>query len=166
MRKVFVGAVCCIALCLACSAFAGTEQGQVEVGGMVTYFKSVGDTDFDMSMWFVTAYGGYFVTDFIEVKGTASVYGGEDQDTTGSVGLGADFFFIPGADLSPYLGASGQMDLSEEAADDIQVEGHGGLKYFLSEATSVNMEARYASTVENLTDIGTLMVLVGLSVYL
>jgi hypothetical protein len=162
MRKLFiVVAVLCM---LAAPAMAGTEAGQIELGGMFTMSAMQGVDD--SLTWFSTVYGGFFLTDMIELKGTASLYGSGGMDPMGTVGGGVDVFLAPGMDVVPFVGASAAMQVGADVSSDVMLEGHVGVKQFLSESTSVNVEARYMSPLEGFGENGIIMGLVGLSVYL
>jgi hypothetical protein len=162
MRKLFiVVAVLCM---LAAPAMAGTEAGQIELGGMFT-MSVMQDVD-DSLTWFSTVYGGLFLTDMIELKGTASIFDSAGSDPSGTAGAGVDIFLAPGMDVVPFVGASAAMQVGADVSSDVMLEGHVGVKQFLSESTSVNVEARYMSQLEGFGENGIIMALVGLSVYL
>jgi hypothetical protein len=134
-------------------AFAGTQAGQIELGGTVAFFKPVGIDGFDAQALIANVSVGYFFTDALEAKFglmTAVAWG---QGTTMYLlapTIGVDYHFLTSGKLVPYIGGSGGLAVvggsSGGGSGTITggiVEGHVGLKHFIGERTTINYQVGY-----------------------
>lgn len=123
-----------IALGLTSTASAQIGKGATELGGSIT---NVQGDDFDLT--YIVGNAGYFLTDNFQIL--ASAFLGESGGTTfGSFGPGVSYYFMnANSTFFPYVGASYQLDLSDEGGDD-SIEINGGAKFPVNERTTLNAQ--------------------------
>jgi len=151
-------------------SYAGTEAGMMELGIQGTYTQTkVEGNDFKFYLGMVNF--GYFFTPQIQV-GVMGLLGGtldgDNQKVYGASGqLKYNFSSNKAQTMIPYLGVQagiyGTSNGSSESA--FSYGGMGGLKFFLSENTSLNLEINYQRTKLASTDIDIFQGLVGVSFY-
>ena len=161
MRRMMLAAACMlVGTCVVGSA--SIKEEQIEVGGSssLKFGKSLaegGGTFYD-----VTAIAGYFWKKNIELV-AAIQYGKEgDADGNGGLVVGADYLWQSRSQWVPYAG--GGLGISFGNGSDAIGLIHGGTRYFVNENLSVNIEAKYGSTLSHIGD-GRLEADVGLSYY-
>jgi hypothetical protein len=149
--------VVAVLLAVVGASFAGTAQGEKEIGGLIAYMSP--DEGDDMT--FAQVFGGYFLTDAWQARLALSAFSVEG-DISGTVGLGADYHFVlDNPDIVPYAGAlltTGYGDIDSGT----QVDLHVGAKLFVSEGTAFNASVSYLKG----SDASTTMALLGISVFL
>ena len=166
-------AVSAALLLLAPTAYAGVGQGDIEAGVNVSltsmeqettttdFFGNTTTTTTKSDYGTIGLNGGYFYTDRIEFKLALSASVSSDA-TFGTLNPGADFLFPTKSALVPYVGASLGLGIFDSETDFL--EGHGGLKYFVNERTSIEGELSYSSPLDTDYD-ATTQLSVGLNVY-
>lgn len=147
----------------ALAAGAGIGAGSSEVGVqsslMFTTTKPEGGGETkDTTTMFLANYG-YFITDGLQVGGSLLTSGTSSEDIygteTSSVTTGFDafakyHFYRKGQTVVPYVGAQlGVVGVSmdsgygEATGSALSYGGMGGVKFFMSEKTSLNLELNY-----------------------
>jgi outer membrane protein W len=179
MKKIAVLAVAVlmVCVCMTVPAFAGAKIGagtsEVNVYGNIQKSESSssdsdGKTKVDTTT--ISAGYGYFITDAISIGASVMGIGVDVTDSSDNKSKntftylqldGKYHFYSKGATVVPYLGASvGEAMIKSESgnesnsANGTMVMGRGGLKFFVSESTSVNLElnyARYKTTMDDIT---------------
>jgi hypothetical protein len=154
-------------------AFAGTQAGQIEVGGNAAFIKPVGMSGVDANALLANINVGYFVTDAIEVKGgivTAYAWGSGNSMYLVGFTAGGDYHFLTKGKLVPYIGGSGGLavvGMSGASVTGGLVEGHVGLKHFIGERTTINYQVGYerafVSAFGNEASVGFIAATIGLS---
>ena len=100
---------------------------------------------------------------------TVGAKSGGDKATMTFVEVNGKYHFIQtGQPLVPYVGLYlGQvtMDAGGDSASGTEIKPAAGLKYFVSENTSLNAELSYAFYTIDSVDITTLMLAFGISIY-
>ena len=108
MKRAWIAA-CAAGLLAAPLAHAGVGQGDIEVGVSVslvyTEIEFEDGTTTDQDSGIISASGGYFLNDMVELKGALSLVVTSDA-TTGSINPGVDFLFPTASALVPFAGAS------------------------------------------------------------
>ena len=139
------------------AAFAGTAEGEKEIGGLVAYMSP--DEGDDTT--FAQIFGGYFVTDQWQAKLAFSAFSIEG-DISGTIGGGADYHFsIENPDIVPYAGAVLTTSYGDVDSG-TQIDLHVGAKMFVSEGTAFNASVSYFTG----GDLDMMMALLGISVFL
>jgi opacity protein-like surface antigen len=157
-------------LAIAGSSYAGTEAGMMELGLQGSYTQTkIDNEDFKFYLGFFNF--GYFVTPQIEV-GALGLFGGNINGETqriyaGSADLRYNFSYNKAQTVVPYLGIqagiAGTADGTSESA--FAYGAVGGLKFFVTERTSLNAGLSYVRTKISDKDIDTFTGTVGLSFY-
>jgi outer membrane protein W len=136
---------------LALPAFAGTQKGQVELSLSGSGTWGVSGNGKDSKSVVGTLGLGYFFTDALELKGNvvgswASAPGMDDVTTVTLLG-GPDYHFnLKDSKLVPYVGVYGGAliyDTGHDSETTWLVDGHVGVKYFIGERTTLNLQVSY-----------------------
>jgi hypothetical protein len=170
-KKVLVFTVVML-LSIASVCYAGLEAGQTEVGVMGSYgITKIGGTTGTVNTWLGSGSVGYLVTRQIQL-GVSGIAMGSSNSTSVSAffGLGQfkyNFAFDKAQTVVPYLGAQlGFLGYSNHTSDTgFSYGALGGLKFFVSEKTSLNLEANYLHTEISNVGVDNIQFLVGFSVY-
>jgi opacity protein-like surface antigen len=164
-------------------SYAGIQAGKGELGIAAAYtMPDEGDTDSYTAMSSL----GYFVTNQIQL-GVGLIVSGTtgDNDSRVLAGLGQvkyHFNYAKDQTVVPFLGIQGGLynisyksseydDDAGEVVDKDKSEtafsygGMGGVKFFVTENTSLNTEVNYQRVKIDESDSGTLTFLIGLSFY-
>jgi hypothetical protein len=149
-------------LVFAAAAGASVRQGDTELdllGGFTSQNGS--DIGFDFQAWFISTDLGYFLTDNVQVQGsalgalTSTDTGSGDRFNANLLGVGgkAKYHFMPGNQLVPYLGAqlmwvSADVDSAIWGAESGTTEGTlwgplAGLRFELNEKNDFFVEYQY-----------------------
>jgi hypothetical protein len=156
---------------IAGTSYAGTSAGQMEFGlqGTYTQTKMSGSEDFKFYLGMVNF--GYFFTPQLQV-GIMGLLGGTINGESTKVYGGAgqfkfNFSFDKAQTVVPYLGVqAGIYGTSNGTSESAFAYGAmGGLKFFLSENTSLNLEGNWQRTKVVSTDVDVFQGLVGVSFY-
>jgi outer membrane protein W len=149
------------------SAPAATKEGDQELSIALSYQKT-GDANTIIASLGI----GYFFTEAIEVRATLVAVRYDDGDTDATIiYVGADglYHFNTAGETVPYVGAGANFvhidsgGVSDGAA---AVKGIAGLRHFLGEDTTINLEFNVIKILdEDVSDEITFQVLVGLSYY-
>jgi opacity protein-like surface antigen len=169
-KKVLI-LVAVMLLTIAGTSYAGTEAGMMELGlqGSYTQTKMNGSDDFKFYLWMVNF--GYFFTPQLQI-GLMGLVGGtmdgsSDKIYGGSGQFRFNFSFNKAQTVVPYLGVQtgiyGTSNGKSESA--FAYGGMAGLKFFMSEKTSLNLEGNWQRTKVASTDIDVFQGLVGVSFY-
>lgn len=168
-KKVFVLAALMI-FTIAATSYAGTEKGMMELGIQGSYNQTKIDNE-DFKFYLAMFNFGYFFTPQIEV-GVLGLVGGNingesNRIYAGSADLRYNFSFDKAQTVVPYLGVqagiAGTSNGTSESA--FAYGGLGGIKFFVSEKTSLNLGLSFVRTKIRSTDIDTLTGTIGLSFY-
>jgi len=116
------------------SVMGGIDSGSTEYSASFMFLKPEEGDYSQVLMGQV----GFFAGSWLEVLGKVIWYG-DEGNTRGTIGGGVDIHLTPHQELVPYLGAGlltsiGNVDLAEDTILDL----HIGLKYFVTDSTSVN----------------------------
>lgn len=138
-------------------------EAQIRTGTQEMGFSGA-FSDNDVRIWNLSGYYGYFYNTNLQFLGIGSLQGGSGQDTTGYLGPGVDWHFTGAAteNFVPFAGVSYLIGLGSDVAD--KLEGHVGLKQFLSRNTAVKYQAGWGFDPSDTSDSGVL-VSVGLSFF-
>ena len=162
MKKVLAGAICIAFLAaLTAPAVAATEEGDQELTIAVQAQFVEDTTNVSLAVGF-----GYFVSDAVEIKGTALVLWSDDF-TLGFFQLEGLFHFNTQGDAVPYIGAFGGMTIfdAEGFDDSLFIAGAMvGVKIFLTENTTLFIEVRYLHIFEDNAPT-TILATVGISYF-
>ena len=160
-----LGAALTIALTPVNSAWSGVEAGQVEVAAAGAFIAPVAGVN--TAAYSVDVSLHRVLTDVFSGGVRLAVEGIGDYWSTIDVWVTADFY-APGAQTAvPYLGAGvGQSfwKMYGPSGNETVLEGHVGLKTFVSGNTAVSIEGRYEATPEYFGR-GILGLYAGFSVY-
>jgi len=142
--------------------YAGPQAGQIEVAGVTAGSLSSplegGGTSTSLGAGI-----GYFITSQCEIRTDLSFMKYGDMDGIGTVTIGVDYVADFETSLYPYVGvAVGMMTAGGES--DMLGSLHGGMKFFVSETWSLNMELRGNFPFEE-PDRGEVQAFFGLSAY-
>ncbi len=152
------------------SAVSGVQQGTSEIGGYGS-LQSISGGGTTIKLTTIAATYGYFLTDEIQLNGTILYVGAGDGTTTSLKGLdlqGKYHFYQKGQTAIPYVGIQLGSIATEDAGTSSTSTSYGamgGLKYFISENTSVNPELNYRSYQFSGVSVTSTALLVGFSVY-
>ena len=172
MKKMFlVGMMLLMTVLLSTPAVAGLSAGQLELGGFMSY-SSPEDSEDNLIL---SANLSMLVTQQIQVGGSvmylfADAPSGGDETLIASL-LGTfkyNFAFSEAQTTVPYVGAQvGLTTIDVAGTDDTSYSfgTMGGVKFFLSEATSLNLELNYLLTDYDGDTTSNTSVLAGISFY-
>jgi len=160
----------------AAQANAGTEAGKFELTASVADTAEVVGNNSGLNSVDATLGFGYFLTSAIEVKGNViGVWstGKGSSNTLLYFLVGPDYNFNLGADskLVPYVGAYGggvyYGPSSGSSSFFPAFDAHLGLKYFVTERTSINAQVSYQEYFGNSTtgDVGSVITSIGISYF-
>ncbi len=140
-------------------AFAGTKAGSTELGlnASITNLSidSDDDDDEDIQMFLGTVTAGYFITDQIQLGGSfmgnRMDYGDSDSTTYDLSAQAKYHFSSSDQTIVPYVGIQGGYytrtydsgDGDESESDGYSYGALGGLKFFVTESTTLNLELNY-----------------------
>jgi len=157
-------------LAIAGTSYAGTEAGLMELGLQGSYTQTkIGSDDFKFYLGFFNF--GYFITPQIEL-GVMGLFGGNINGETERIYAGyADarynFSYNKAQTVVPYLGIqagiAGSANGDSESA--FAYGALGGIKFFVSERTSLNLGVNWAHMKIADTDVDTFTGTIGLSFY-
>jgi len=159
-----LAAITAILILATFNANAGIEQDDKSV----SIFGSLTSAD-DADTLTVSASGGYFFTDTLELQGTvlliSSSSGGSDVTVSG-YGANANLY-LPGnnQDIIPYIGGGAVLILTDfDGTTDsaIGFNGQMGIKQFLTEEVSLNYQAQYTTS----SDYDAMIISVGFSIFI
>jgi len=170
MKKVFLLALM-ILFSMVSISYAQIEAGTKEFGVAISYtIPEEGDNTYTAMANF-----GYFITPKLQLGISGFTLGGTDYSSDGVFGTVKYHFYSKGQTVVPYIGAqAGMFAISNGVSyTSFSYGGMGGLKFFVREDTSINLEANYLryssevqvgrATIEQ--DTSQLQLLVGLSFY-
>lgn len=175
MKKLSFSAIVIAGLALLpMTGFAGTEAGKIELTGMGSYTHSWSSEGGGGQNTYLGSLGvGYFFTDALEAKINGTFVGFSGSGSTMyavQITAGPDYHFMTTGNLVPYVGVYGGVilmkgsfgggDTSETGA---MIDGHVGLKQFLSERMAIDYRVAYQYWSISDTSINNLMVMIGLS---
>lgn len=166
-------------LSMASVSYAGLEAGQMEVGvqGMYgTNSASGGGSSFKFSDWSALGSVGYLFTRQMQFSIAGGYVGtGNGSTTSMFTALGQfkfNFAFDKAQTVVPYLGVqSGSLAASAGGynSSGFSYGGLGGVKFFITENVSLNLEANYLHTklkvVSTDVDVDQTQFLLGVSFY-
>jgi len=146
-------------------AHAGIEKDDKTV----SLFGSLTSAD-ESTTLNLSASGGYFLTETLEVQGVVLLVSSEDGagNTTAVSGYGVNAnLYMPGPnpDFVPYFGGGGALILTDfNGATDtaIGLNGQAGIKQFLNEEISINYQAQYVTS----SDYDAFILSVGFSIFI
>lgn len=192
MKKI-TSAICSLfmlSLCFAGAAAANPgsaiQQGSSELGGQISLEGSTSttegsSTEYDSSTATLGITYGYFVTDAIQLAGryfSVSSSSGTDGTVTNETTYsylyleGKYHFYSKGQTFIPYVGVGiGTASMTSESpgytysSSGSSSSLMGGVKYFVSENTSLNTELNVGSAKFDTTTTNTTRLLIGFSVY-
>lgn len=127
---------------------AGVGQGDFEAGLNIAITKTeitistgAGDVTTKSDSGTVSVAFGYFVLDFLELKGAASSTITDDL-TYGVLSPGADFVFLGRRSVAPFVGLAYGLSFGDATGpvESDFVDLHGGLKFFLGERSSLEIK--------------------------
>jgi hypothetical protein len=178
MKKAHIAAAALLALGTAPAGYAGVGAGDLEAGVGISLIHSettidtpTGSSDSESDTGIIGGNVGYFFTDIFEAKlaisGIVSSAGGT-KTTQGSVNPGVDAVFLATrGTVAPFVGVSYGLAFGDTVGgvDSDYYEGHGGVKIFIRERTSLEIKLSRFEAVDSAaqtshTDLG-----VGLNVY-
>lgn len=123
-------------ICFAFNANAGIEKDDKTF----SIFAALISSDASDTL-FVSAAGGYFYTDVIELAGTVTLI---DSNNFSSVGFGGNAnMYFPGKDpdLIPYAGGGATLTV-DDFDTTFGINGQVGIKQFISEDVAMNYQAQ------------------------
>ncbi|MGH8481447.1 MAG: hypothetical protein ACRES8_03195 [Nevskiaceae bacterium] len=167
MNRAWIAASAALLLA-APAAQAGVGEGDIEVGVSISLvyteveFEDGSTTDQDSGI--ISASGGYFLNDMIELKGALTLVVTSDV-TAGSINPGVDFLFQgQGSTVVPFAGGSYGLAVGDFDDTDF-FEVHGGIKYFFRERASVEVKLSRSEPVDSDFDVGHTDLFAGINVY-
>lgn len=148
------------------------EAGMTEFNGQVSINNMSGD-DVDMTMTTISVGAGRFISDVSSVGIQIMRVGIDaDGDDTSYMFINGryDYHFtaIAGGGF-PYVGAHAgliMLEIGDEDETEINYGVQGGIKYFLTESTALNLEANYTMYEVMDEELDNLQFLAGLSVFM
>jgi hypothetical protein len=180
MRSGYKLAVVCVLLLCAATGFAQQQRGDVELQFQAMYFTTVGQ-DYKVGMGNIAAKIGPYITDALQVGigptvsiitttsatpdyTTMSVkYESDTKATFGSTAFIVYSFLMKGAKAVPYLGAQYFKSDFDDSEDKGSMGINGGLKYYFTRKTALDVSGNYLFTLNKDQEGGTLLFAVGLS---
>lgn len=117
----------------------------------------------------ISASGGYFLTDTLELQGVVLLVSTEDDfgNSTAVSGYGVNAnLYVPGhnPDLIPYFGGGGVLiltDFNGTTDSALGLNAQAGIKQFLTEEISVNYQAQFTTS----SDYDAFILSVGFSIF-
>lgn len=157
-------------LAIAGTSYGGTEAGMMELGVQGTFYSTkIEKETFNFYLGMVNF--GYFFTPQIQIGLNGLLGGtvdGNNQTFYGGSGqFKYNFSFNKAQTVVPYLGVQAGMAGTSNGTSEsaFSYGGMGGLKFFVSEKTSFNVEGNYQRTTIANTDINLFSISVGVSFY-
>ena len=126
------------------NAHAGVEEGDQTL----SVFVDINDDSYGTET-FVSASGGYFFTDTLELQGVLMFIKSEDEEfgdtsTINGYAINANLYFpIDNLDLIPYIGAGVDLlvfDINGVSENDNGVNAQIGLKHLIKESISIDYQ--------------------------
>jgi hypothetical protein len=180
MRSFYRVAVVSVLLICAGLGYAQQQRGDVELQFQAMYFQTVGQ-DYKIGSGNISAKIGPYITDALQVGvgPTLSItttttptvdystyqlkYESETKATFGSTAFIVYSFLMKGAKAVPYVGAQYFKSDFSDSDDKGSVGINGGLKYYFTRKTALDVSGNYLFTLNEGQDGGTLLFAVGLS---
>jgi len=139
------------------SSAGALQAGQIEVGGLLAWFKSDA-TDLGLAI----ASGGYMYTDSLEFRVSWTALLGDASG--GFLTPGVDYFLPVKLPVLPYVG--GGYALAYGDVDDLSsIDLHFGIKQFLTERVALDYRFTYQEPTDSAFDSTSIM-MIGFSYYL
>ena len=133
------------------------QAGQVEVGGLLAWFKS-DQTDLGLAI----VNGGYMYTDSLEFRLAWTALLGDASG--GFLTPGVDYFLPVQLPVLPYVGAGYALAYGD--VDDLSsIDLHFGIKQFLTERVALDYRFTYQEPTDSAFD-STQIMMIGFSYYL
>jgi hypothetical protein len=171
-----------VSMLLLCAAigFGQQQRGDIELQFQGMYYRTVG-TDYATGVGNISAKIGPYITDALQVgvgptltiatTPTTSYnavtrqieYGSETNTTFGCTGFLVYSFLMKGAKAVPYLGAQYFKSDFNDSNDNGSAGINGGLKYYFTRKTALDISGNYLFTLNKDQEGGILMFAVGLS---
>lgn len=173
MFKIKFIAIMTTVMMIAFLLFCAGNSYAVEIESMqgkqsVSVFGNINSSDNVVVSILGGSYGMFF-TDNMEGSGTVMVINFDGEATAYLLyGRFNYHFLVPRATYIPYVGcALGMIGFDSGDSDDsaFSVGAQGGVKYFLSEDTSFNLEASYTYAEMDNEGTGTFSITAGISFY-
>ena len=161
MRKIFILTLV-IVFGLASVSFAGVEEGKSEIGGNITRQDIDG-----IVLTMVNLNYGYFMTDEVQLTGNMMLMKAEGYKALALEGQGR-YHFILGEEYVPYVGGLiGTFNIDGDGFSESAMSYGfmGGVKYFVSEDTSFNLEYNYKNVMYDSGDISITTTTAGMAIY-
>ena len=162
MRKILI-LMLVMVFGLASVAFAGVEQGKSEIG----VYVSMQSSDY-ADVTIINFNYGRFMTDEFQLTGNLMLMEAEDLEATALEVQGKFHFIQEGQEFIPYAGGLlGNFSVSGPGFSESAISYGflGGVKYFVSEDTSVNLELTYRNIMFDAGDETTTALTAGFAIY-
>ena len=166
MNKPWIAALGSLLLAAAPGTYAGVGAGDFEAGVGISLSHSTTSIDYNGTTTDTTSNTGtiggnvgWFATDMIELKaaatGTRSSSGGTTT-TLGVISPGADFVFLgKSGKVAPFVGAAYGKSFGTTvpgSVDTNYVDGHAGVKFFITERATLEVKATYFKPTDSAAD--------------
>ncbi|MFA7268139.1 MAG: outer membrane beta-barrel protein [Sterolibacterium sp.] len=142
---------------LVCGQAFAADEALNEFGGQIMLGSAKvdnggGSNSFGMG----SVYYGRFVMPNVEIVGELGYMAAGEGDSTTLYGIGARYFFAPvgkQGNIAPYIGADVGGSTSKNSPDSTNWDIRGGIKYFISDRASINLE--YLHREDKVKDVDT-----------